>query len=154
MVALVAPADGGLSWPLLAAVGAAVVAAVSFAVWWSHRTSRLRRHRTLARRVFVSQRPAAAPAVGGRAVRPPRRERVTVIAHPFDSFDAVTRFQAAIRRLTGITDAELKRFEAKTLHLTVEYEDEIPLAERIDTSAGIACHVVSRAPDEIEVQLT
>ena len=84
---------------------------------------------------------------------PPRRERVTVIAHPFDSFDAVTHFQSAIRRLTGIIDTKFKRFEAKTLHLTVDYEDEIPLAERIDTSAGIACHVVSRASDEIEVRL-
>ncbi len=154
MVALVAPADGGLSWPLLAAVGAAVVAAVAFALWWSHRTSRWRRRRRLARRVFLSQRPAAEPVQNGRAMGPPRRERVTLIAHPFDSFDAVTRFQAAIRRLTGIIDTEFRRFEAKTLHLTVEYEDAVPLAERIDTSAGLACHVVSRAPDEIEVQLT
>ena len=154
MVALAAPVDGGLSWPLLVAVGAAAVAAVSLAMWWSHRTSRLRRHRRLVRRVLRSERPAAAPAAGGRAVSPPRRERVTVIAHPFDSFDAVTRFESAIRRLTGIVDARFKRFEAKTLHLTVDYEDEIPLAERIDASAGFACRVVSRAPDKIEVQLT
>ena len=154
MVTLAAPVDGGLSWQLLAAVGAAAVAAVLFALWWNDRTSRMRRSRRLARRVLLNRSPAAAPAGNAQAVTPPRRERVTVIAHPFDSFDAVTHFQSAIRRLTGIIDTEFKRFEAKTLQLTVDYEDEIPLAERIDTSAGIAGHVVSRAPDEIEVQLT
>ncbi len=154
MVALAAPVDGGLSWQLLAAVGAAAVAAMLFALWWNDRTSRMRQRRRLARRVLVSRQPAAAPARNAQAMSPPRRERVTVIAHPFDSFDALAHFQSAIRRLTGIIDTKFKRFEAKTLYLTVDYEDEIPLAERIDTSAGIACHVVSRAPDEIEVQLT
>ncbi len=153
MVVLAAPVDGGLSWLLLAAVGVAAAAAVSFALWWNDRASRLRRRRRLVRRVLLSQQPPS-PGAAGQAVSPPRRERLTVIAHPFDSFDAVTRFQSAIRRLTGIIDTKFTRFEAKTLHLTVEYEDKIPLAERIDRSAGIACHVVSRAPDEIEVQLT
>ena len=147
-VAVPAASTGGRSWPVPAALGTvAVAAAYGVLVLWRRRPP-----------ASVSAAPAPVRAAlearlagpsHARATRPAgaRRQRIALVVYPFDSFAAVARFQTALRRLSGIVDARLTSFEARTLHLTVDYEDVVPLAERLERSTGFSSprrHPVSR----------
>ena len=95
--------------------------------------------------------PVAADARPGGAA--PLREHVTLVVYPFHSFVALNHFQEAVRALHGIIDAKVRRFYKGTLHLSVDYEDVIPLAERLDDLEGFPRQMVSESANEIELLL-
>lgn len=94
--------------------------------------------------VGVGQRP------GGAA---PLREHITLVVYPFHSFVALNEFQEAVKALRGIIDARVRRFYKGTLDLAVDYEDVIPLSERLADLEAFPLDVVSESTLEIEIML-
>lgn len=80
-------------------------------------------------------------------------EHITLVVYPFHSFVALNEFQAAIRTLRGVTGTRVRRFYRGTLHLAVDYEDIIPLVERLQEMRGVPFRVVSESRNEIEMVL-
>lgn len=129
----------------------------------------------------VAPLPAAAPAAAAVAVAPAPRpmatgpaafhqpdmiaaddrpggavplvEHLTLVVYPFHSFVALNEFQGAIRALRGVTNTRVRRFYRGTLHLAVDYEDIIPLAERLQDLRGFRWQMVSESRQEIELLL-
>ena len=83
----------------------------------------------------------------------PMREHITVVAYPFRSFVALNEFQDAMRALHGVINVKVRRFYRGTLHLGVEYEDVIPLPERLRELQGFSWKLVSASQQEIELTL-
>ena len=81
------------------------------------------------------------------------REHITLVVYPFRSFVALNEFQDAIRALRGVVNVKVRRFYRGTLHLGVEYEDVLPLTERMRDLEGFAWRLVSSSPQEIELML-
>jgi hypothetical protein len=100
---------------------------------------------------------APAPGMLGVDARPggavAMREHLTVVAYPFRSFVALNEFQDAMRALHGVINVKVRRFYRGTLHLGVEYEDVIPLAERMRELQGFTWRLVSASQQEIELML-
>jgi hypothetical protein len=108
------------------------------------------------------------PAPASASARPPEllradarpggavtmREHVTIVAHPFRSFVALNEFQEEIRRLRGVINVKVRRFYRGTLHLGVEYEDVIPLAERLRDLQGFQWRLISESDQEVEIMLS
>lgn len=80
-------------------------------------------------------------------------EHLTLVVYPFHSFAALNDFQAAVRTLHGVTNTRVRRFYRGTLHLAVDYEDMIPLGERIRDLKAFAFEVASESRSEIELVL-
>ncbi|MCK9485401.1 MAG: hypothetical protein M0R73_01690 [Dehalococcoidia bacterium] len=80
-------------------------------------------------------------------------EHMTLVVYPFHSFAALNDFQAAVRTLHGITNTRVRRFYRGTLHLAVDYEDIIPLGERIRDLKAFDFEVASESRSEIELVL-
>ena len=80
-------------------------------------------------------------------------EHLTLVVYPFHSFGALNEFQTAIRTLHGVKNTRVRRFYRGTLHLAVDYEDIIPLVERMNDSKGFTFTVASESRTEIEVLL-
>lgn len=83
----------------------------------------------------------------------PLVEHLTLVVYPFHSFVALNEFQGAIRALRGVTNTRVRRFYRGTLHLAVDYEDIIPLAERLQDLRGFRWQMVSESRQEIELLL-
>lgn len=83
----------------------------------------------------------------------PLVEHLTLVVYPFHSFVALNEFQSAIRVLRGVTNTRVRRFYRGTLHLAVDYEDIIPLAERLQDLRGFRWQMVSESRQEIELLL-
>lgn len=83
----------------------------------------------------------------------PLVEHLTLVVYPFHSFVALNEFQGAIRVLRGVTNTRVRRFYRGTLHLAVDYEDVIPLAERLQDLRGFRWQMVSESRQEIELLL-
>ncbi len=83
----------------------------------------------------------------------PLVEHLTLVVYPFHSFVALNEFQGAIRLLRGVTNTRVRRFYRGTLHLAVDYEDVIPLAERLQDLRGFRWQMVSESRQEIELLL-
>ena len=83
----------------------------------------------------------------------PLVEHLTLVVYPFHSFVALNEFQRAIRTLRGVTSTRIRRFYRGTLHLAVDYEDVIPLAERLQDLRGFRWQMVSESRQEIELLL-
>ena len=81
------------------------------------------------------------------------REHITLVAYPFRSFVALNEFQDAVRALRGVVNVKVRRFYRGTLHLGVEYEDVLPLTERMHDLEGFAWRLVSSSQQEIELML-
>ena len=81
------------------------------------------------------------------------REHITLVAYPFRSFVALNEFQDALRGLRGVANVKVRRFYRGTLHLGVEYEDMLPLTERLRDLEGFAWRLVSSSEQEIELML-
>ena len=108
-------------------------------------------------------RPAAAPMVArqsdmiavddrpGGAV--PLLEHLTLVVYPFHSFVALNEFQGAVRVLRGVPNTRVRRFYRGTLHLAVDYDVIIPLAERLQDLRGFRWQMVSENLQEIEILL-
>lgn len=91
-------------------------------------------------------------AIGGRpgdAV--PLVAHLTLVVYPFHSFVALNEFQGAIRVIRGVTETRVRRFYRGTLHLAVDYDDVIPLTERLQDLRGFRWQVVSESRQEIEL---
>ena len=83
----------------------------------------------------------------------PLVEHLTLVVYPFHSFVALNEFQVAVRALRGVTNTRVRRFYRGTLHLAVDYEDVIPLAERLQDLRGFRWQMVSESRQEIELLL-
>lgn len=80
-------------------------------------------------------------------------EHLTLVVYPFHSFVALNEFQAAVRGLRGISGTRVRRFYRGTLHLAVDYEDIIPLSERLQDLRGVSFRIVNESRQEIELVL-
>jgi len=80
-------------------------------------------------------------------------EHLTLVVYPFHSFVALNEFQAAVRGLRGISNTRVRRFYRGTLHLAVDYEDIIPLSERLQDLRGVSFRIVNESRQEIELVL-
>ncbi len=80
-------------------------------------------------------------------------EHLTLVVYPFHSFAALNEFQAAIRELHGVKNTRVRRFYRGTLHLAVDYEDIIPLSDRLADLKGIDYQVASESRSELEIVL-
>lgn len=108
-------------------------------------------------------RPAAPPSprVEDEFVEPEERpggavttvEHLTLVVYPFHSFAALNEFQGAIRRLHGVKNTRVRRFYRGTLHLAVDYEDMIPLSDRLADLKGFEFQIASESRSELEVVL-
>ena len=78
---------------------------------------------------------------------------LTLVVYPFHSFVALNEFQSAIRVIRGVTDTRVRRFYRGTLHLAVDYDDVVPLTERLQDLRGFRWRVVSESRQEIELLL-
>lgn len=83
----------------------------------------------------------------------PVAEHLTLVVYPFHSFVALNEFQAAVRGLHGVSNTRVRRFYRGTLHLAVDYEDIIPLSERLVDLRGFRWQIVSESRQEIELVL-
>lgn len=57
--------------------------------------------------------------------------RYELYAYPFASFGALASFQTALRKLTGVRSVRTREFTKGTLRLWIEYDNPIPLAQRL-----------------------
>ena len=105
------------------------------------------------RPVLPAAQATAEPAVNRPGGAVPVVEHLTLVVYPFHSFVALNEFQGAIRVLRGVTNTRVRRFYRGTLHLTVDYEDIIPLAERLQDLRGFRWQTVSESRHEIELLL-
>ena len=80
-------------------------------------------------------------------------EHLTLVVYPFHSFAALTEFQGAVRRLHGVKNTRVRRFYRGTLHLAVDYEDVIPLTDRLLDLKDIDFQVASESRSELEIVL-
>jgi hypothetical protein len=96
------------------------------------------------RMVGADERPGGAVAL---------TEHVTLVVYPFRSFGALNEFQAAMRGLRGVKNLRVRRFYKGTLHLAVEYEDVIPLTQRLRDLTAFPWEIVSESRGELELRL-
>jgi hypothetical protein len=94
--------------------------------------------------VGVDDRPGGAVAL---------TEHVTLVVYPFRSFGALNEFQSAVRSLRGVKSDRVRRFYKGTLHLAVEYEDVIPLVQRLHDLTAFPWELVSESRTELELRL-
>lgn len=80
-------------------------------------------------------------------------EHLTLVVYPFHSFAALNEFQGAVRRLHGVKNTRVRRFYRGTLHLAVDYEDVIPLTDRLLDLKDIDFQVASESRSELEIVL-
>lgn len=80
-------------------------------------------------------------------------EHLTLVVYPFRSFAMLNEFQAAIRGLHGVKNTRVRRFYRGTLHLAVDYEDMIPLSDRLGDLKEIEFQVASESRSELEIVL-
>jgi hypothetical protein len=80
-------------------------------------------------------------------------EHLTVVAYPFDSFQLLTEFQAAVQSLPGVTATRVLRFYRGTLHLAVDREGHDSPLELLRHLEGFELRVALASPRHIEVEL-
>jgi hypothetical protein len=80
-------------------------------------------------------------------------EHMTLVVYPFHSFAVLNDFQSAIRALHGVKNTRVRRFYRGTLHLAIDYEDMIPLSERLNDLKGFSFSVTSESRTELELML-
>ncbi|MGE3856305.1 MAG: hypothetical protein AB7G21_05035 [Dehalococcoidia bacterium] len=83
----------------------------------------------------------------------PAPAAILVLGGPFNSFAAVNDFQGIVRALRGVTEVRVRRFYKGTLHLLVEYEDDVPFADRLLAVTGGACAVTAATADQLEIRV-
>lgn len=93
----------------------------------------------------------AADARPGGAIA--MRGQLTLVVYPFRSFATLNEFQEAVRALHGVISVQVRRFYRGTLHLGVDYEDVIPMLERLRDLHGFPWQLVSDSAQEIELML-
>lgn len=76
-----------------------------------------------------------------------------LVAHPFARFAGLRAFQDAVRELPGVRDVRLRHYDHGTLQLRIDYDDAVPLAERLLALPGFPGAVVEDGPRRLELRL-
>jgi len=108
-----------------------------------------------ARSAAALRRPPSEPSSAPEPPAVPQRApaSILVVGGPFSSFAAVNDFQGIVRALRGVHDARIRRFYKGTLQLLVEYEDDVPLADRLLAVTGGACAVTGTTSDQLDLRV-
>lgn len=88
----------------------------------------------------------AAPAVTTGGV-------YTLITYPFVRFSDLGQFQAALQRLQGVHDVQVRRFAQGTLEMTARYEGETSLSTALRNLTAEIEEVREEAPYRLRVRL-
>jgi hypothetical protein len=77
----------------------------------------------------------------------------TLIASPFVRFSDLGQFQAALQKLTGIHDVQVRRFAQGTLEMRIGYSGATDLATTLRTLATEIEDVQEEEPYQLRVRL-
>jgi hypothetical protein len=77
----------------------------------------------------------------------------TLITYPFVRFSDLGQFQAALQRLQGVHDVQVRRFAQGTLEMTARYEGETNLATALRGLTAEIEEVREEAPYRLRVRL-
>lgn len=77
----------------------------------------------------------------------------TLITYPFVRFSDLGQFQAALQRLRGVHDVQVRRFAQGTLEMTARYEGETDLATALRSLDTEIADVSEEAPYRLRVRL-
>jgi hypothetical protein len=77
----------------------------------------------------------------------------TLIASPFVRFSDLGQFQAALQKLTGVHDAQVRRFAQGTLEMRIGYSGTTDLATTLRTLATEIEDVSEEEPYQLRVHL-
>lgn len=89
--------------------------------------------------------PQAAPVITGGVY--------TLITYPFVRFSDLGQFQAALQRLRGVHDVQVRRFAQGTLEMTARYEGETDLATALRSLEAEIEEVSEETPYRLRVRL-
>jgi hypothetical protein len=84
---------------------------------------------------------------------PPEDGSYTLIASPFVRFSDLGQFQAALQRLAGVHDVQVRRFAQGTLEMRVGYTGTTDLATALRTLATEVEDVQEEEPSRLSVRL-
>ena len=85
----------------------------------------------------------AAPTSTPTPLRPGEPVAIALSAHPLGSFRHVGDFRDAVRELPGVRAVTVVRFYRGSLQLRVDYDDSLPLAERLRSLEGFLAGTVT-----------
>ncbi|HEY8292487.1 MAG TPA: hypothetical protein VIG44_08360, partial [Thermomicrobiales bacterium] len=77
----------------------------------------------------------------------------TVVAYPFVRFSDLGQFQAALQKLTGVHDVQVRRFAQGTLEMRIGYSGGTDLATTLRTMATEVEDVQEEEPYHLRVRL-
>jgi len=77
----------------------------------------------------------------------------TLIAYPFVRFSDLGQFQAALQKLAGVHDVQVRRFAQGTLEMRLGYTGTTDLATALRTLATDVEDVTEEEPDRLRVRL-
>jgi hypothetical protein len=77
----------------------------------------------------------------------------TLITYPFVRFSDLGQFQAALQRLQGVHDVQVRRFAQGTLEMTARYEGETNLVTALRGLTAEIEEVREEAPYRLRVRL-
>ena len=77
----------------------------------------------------------------------------TLITYPFVRFSDLGQFQAALQRLQGVHDVQVRRFAQGTLEMTARYEGETDLIAALSGLTGEIEEVREEAPYRLRIRL-
>jgi hypothetical protein len=92
------------------------------------------------------------PAPAVRSVAP-EGGSYTLIAYPFVRFSDLGQFQAALQKLAGVHDVQVRRFAQGTLEMRVGYTGTTDLATTLRTLATEVEDVQEEEPSRLRVRL-
>lgn len=107
-------------------------------------------------RAFAPEPPAVRPRGGDTSQPAPVQAAATtisIVGAPFSSFIALNEFQGVVRALPGVRDTRVRRFYGGTLNLAVDYEDGVPLVERLQVAADGSWVITAATPDRVEIRV-
>jgi hypothetical protein len=77
----------------------------------------------------------------------------TLITYPFVRFSDLGQFQAALQRLQGVHDVQVRRFAQGTLEMTARYEGDVDLSTALRGLTAEIEEVSEEAPYRLRVRL-
>jgi hypothetical protein len=92
------------------------------------------------------------PAPAARSAAP-EDGSYTLIAYPFVRFSDLGQFQAALQKLAGVHDVQVRRFAQGTLEMRVGYTGTTDLATTLRTLATEVEDVQEEEPSRLRVRL-
>lgn len=103
----------------------------------------------------TAEGPAAADSAPAALTPPATRAdgSYTLIAYPFVRFSDLGQFQAALQKLTGVHDVQVRRFAQGTLEMRLGYTGTTDLASTLRTFATGVEDVTEEEPYRLRVRL-